>query len=51
LQLMRMGERWMLYIPYQSGYGINDYTAPYSTNTIPGGSLLTFDLQLVSFAE
>ncbi len=36
LQLMRMGERWMLYIPYQSGYGINDYTAPYSTNTIPG---------------
>ena len=51
LQLMRTGERWMLYIPYQSGYGINDYTAPYSTNTIPGGSLLTFDLQLVSFAE
>lgn len=51
LQLMRMGERWMLYIPYQSGYGYNDYTPPGSTTTIPGGSVLTFDLMLHSFVE
>lgn len=51
LQLMRMGERWILYIPYQSGYGFNDYTPPSSSVTIPGGSALTFDLILNSFAE
>lgn len=51
LQLMRMGERWMLYIPYQSGYGYNDTTPQGSSVTIPGGSVLTFDLLLKSFAE
>lgn len=51
LEFMRMGERWMLYVPYQSGYGYDNYTAPGSSVTIPGGSVLTFDLQLHSFAE
>lgn len=51
LQLMRMGERWILYIPYQSGYGSSDYTPSYSSNTIPGYSALTFDMALDSFAE
>lgn len=51
LQFMRMGERWMLYIPYPSGYGYDNYTAPGSSATIPGGSVLTFDLLLQSFAE
>ena len=51
LQYMRIGERWMLYIPYQSGYGYDDYTPSYSSSTIPGGSTLTFDVQLDSFAE
>lgn len=51
LQLMRMGERWVLYVPYQSGYGPDNYTAPGSSATIPGGSVLTFDLQLHSFAD
>lgn len=51
LQYMRMGERWMLYVPYQSGYGYNDYTPLYGSSTIPGGSTLTFDVQLDSFAE
>ena len=40
LQYMHVGERWMLYIPYQSGYGESDY------GSIPGYSALTFDLQL-----
>ena len=47
LQFMRMGERWMLYIPYQSGYGYDDS----SSNSIPGGSTLTFDVLLHSFAQ
>lgn len=51
LQLMRMGERWMLYIPWQSGYGASDYTPPYSYTTVPAYSALTFDLTLDSFVE
>lgn len=51
LQLMRMGERWMIYIPYQSGYGYDDYAPLGSSTTIPGGSMLTFDMILHSFVE
>lgn len=47
LQLMKTGERWMLYIPYQSGYG----TGGSSSGNIPGYSALTFDLDLVEVVE
>lgn len=40
LQLMKTGERWMLYIPYQSAYGTS------GSGSIPGYSALTFDLEL-----
>ncbi|WP_300814776.1 FKBP-type peptidyl-prolyl cis-trans isomerase [uncultured Bacteroides sp.] len=40
LQYMHEGERWMLYVPYQSAYGTSDYSS------IPGYSTLTFDLVL-----
>ena len=40
LQYMHVGERWMLYIPYQSGYGES------GGNNVLGYSALTFDLQL-----
>lgn len=40
LQLMRTGERWMLYIPYQSGYGTS------GSGSIPGYSALAFDIIL-----
>lgn len=40
LQYMHEGERWMLYIPYQSGYGTSD------NGSILGYSALTFDVQL-----
>ncbi len=43
LQLMRVGERWMVYIPYQSGYGSSDYSL---SLTIPAYSALTYDLIL-----
>lgn len=40
LQYMREGERWMIYVPYESGYGEKDYSS------ILGYSLLTFDIIL-----
>ena len=49
LQFMRMGERWVLYIPWQSGYGTSGSGS--SSNAIRGYSVLTFDMQLDSFAE
>ena len=42
LLLMPVGSKYKLYVPYQLGYGMNDY---YS---IPGGSMLTFELELVN---
>ena len=40
LQLMKTGERWMLYSPYQSGYGTS------GSGSIPGYSALAFDIIL-----
>ena len=45
LQLMRTGERWILYIPWQSAYGESGY------NSIAGYSVLTFDLILDSIVD
>ena len=42
IQYMRTGERWMLYIPWKSGYGSTD------NGSLPGYSTLTFDVKLVS---
>jgi len=42
LQLMPAGSKYKVYVPYQLGYGSNDY------NGIPGGSLLIFDIELLS---
>lgn len=47
LQFMRTGERWMLYIPWQSAYGSDGN----SDGTISGYSALTFDLVLDSIVE
>lgn len=51
LQHMHAGDRWMVYIPYQLGYGESDYTASSSSATIPGGSTLIFDLVMVSYSH
>ena len=40
LQYMYVGERWMVYIPWQSAYGSS------STGSIPGYSALAFDIRL-----
>ncbi len=49
LQFMRMGERWVLYIPWQSGYETSGSGS--SSNAIRGYLVLTFDMQLDSFSE
>jgi FKBP-type peptidyl-prolyl cis-trans isomerase len=41
LQLMPAGSAWRLYIPYNLGYGTSDY------GPMPGGSLLTFEIELL----
>ena len=47
LQYMREGERWMLYVPYQSGYGAK----PATGITVPGYSTLIFDIILDEIVE
>lgn len=44
LQLMHAGDRWLIYIPYTSGYGTR------SSGPIPGFSTLIFDVELLSIA-
>lgn len=41
LQLMPVGSKYKLYIPYQLGYGMND------NGPIPGGSMLIFEVDLL----
>lgn len=41
LQLMTVGSKWKLFVPYQLGYGASDYYA------IPGGSALIFEIELL----
>lgn len=43
LQHMHRGDRWMVYIPYQLGYGSTE------NGTIPAYSTLIFDLILIDF--
>ncbi|MBD3590921.1 FKBP-type peptidyl-prolyl cis-trans isomerase [Bacteroides sp. GM023] len=45
LQNMKVGERWMTYIPWQVAYGSSDKDA------IPAYSTLLFDIQLQSIVE
>jgi FKBP-type peptidyl-prolyl cis-trans isomerase len=42
LQLMPVGSKYKVYVPYQLGYGLSDY------NGIPGGSLLIFEIELLN---
>lgn len=44
LQQMHRGDHWLVYVPYQLGYG-----NPSSSTSIQSGSTLIFDLRLVDF--
>ena len=46
LQLMSVGSRYKFYIPYQLGYGEQG-----SGETIPGGSTLIFDVELLEIVK
>ena len=46
VQLMTPGSRYKFYIPYQLGYGEQG-----SGETIPGGSLLIFDVELIEIVK
>lgn len=41
LQLMSVGSKYKLYVPYTLGYGASDYMS------IPGGSMLIFEIELL----
>jgi FKBP-type peptidyl-prolyl cis-trans isomerase len=46
VQLMPIGSRFKFYIPYQLGYGEQG-----SGETIPGGSTLIFDVELLDIVK
>lgn len=41
LQLMHVGSKYRFWVPYNLGYGLNDYSS------IPGGSTLVFEVELL----
>lgn len=45
LQLMPLGSKYKLYIPYQQAYGLND------NGPIPGGSMLIFEIELLNIKK
>jgi FKBP-type peptidyl-prolyl cis-trans isomerase len=45
MQLMSVGSKYKFYVPYQLGYGPFDY------NTIPGGSALVFEIELLGIKK
>ena len=45
LQLMSVGSQYKFYVPYTLGYGSSDY------GPIPGGSLLTFEIELLDIKK
>jgi FKBP-type peptidyl-prolyl cis-trans isomerase len=45
LQLMSVGSKYKFYVPYTLGYGPSDY------NSIPGGSVLVFELELLDVKQ
>jgi FKBP-type peptidyl-prolyl cis-trans isomerase FklB len=45
VQNMHIGDRWLVYIPYDLGYG----TTESSSSTIPAYSTLVFDITLVAY--
>lgn len=44
LKLMHVGDRWMVYIPYELGYGTR------TSGPIPGFSTLIFEIELLGIA-
>ena len=47
LQHMKKGDKWEIWIPYQLGYGRNDYQASATSPPIPGFSTLVFEVEII----
>jgi FKBP-type peptidyl-prolyl cis-trans isomerase FklB len=45
LQMMPVGSKWKLYVPYNLAYGPGQY------QTIPGGSALIFEIDLLGIVN
>ena len=50
VQCMTKDDRWVIYIPWEYGYGSSDYSPYGSSVTIIGYSNLIFDITLLNFA-
>jgi len=48
LQHMVKGDKWEIWVPYQLGYGRNDYQSSSSSPIIPGFSTLVFELEITN---
>ena len=48
LQNMMKGDKWEVWVPYQLGYGRNDYKASSNSQPIPGYSTLVFEIEVVN---
>ncbi len=49
MQNMHIGDRWLVYIPYQLGYGISDYQPSTSSPKLYGCSVLVYDVTLAAY--
>ena len=48
LQHMVQGDKWEIWLPYQLGYGRNDYKSSSSGPAVPGYSTLVFEVEVVN---
>ena len=47
LQHMVKGDKWEIWMPYQLGYGRDDYKASSGSRTIPGYSTIVYEIEIV----
>ena len=50
LQYMVKGDKWEIWIPYQLGYGRNDFKASSAAPPVPGYSTLVFEIEVTNVA-
>jgi len=51
LQNMVVGDKWEIWVPYQLGYGRDDYKQSSSSFAIPGFSTLVFELEVLKILQ
>lgn len=51
LQHMVRGDKWEIWIPYQLGFGRDDYKPSSGNITVPGYSTLVFEIEVIGFRD